>query len=331
MYWLLRVAGLAGAFFGGNMSPIIISGKSSRLSVFLLNSMLKSSIRPQLAVDGNHLQHSRKSMDRWGVWLPSIPGVTVDRGTIAGLYCETHTPVNGHSNQVLLYLHGGGYSLGSPRSHRNLVSQLARTSGLRAIAADYRKAPEHLFPAALEDSVRLYRHFLDQGFKPGNIVMAGDSAGGNLVLATLLKLKQDGLPMPAAACAISPWCDLTLSGDSIQSNASRDLILTPLLLRQFGENYATEDQYRNPLVSPLFGDFAGLPPLLIQVGNQEILLDDARRLAERAAAAGVQVQLEIWDDMQHVWHYTAFFLRDGRRALQHMGAFFRASLHPAGA
>lgn len=299
---------------------------SGRLSVFLLDLMLKSPFRPKLAVADGELLSSRKSMDRWGEKMPPVRGVTVTSDTLAGLYCEIHTPSDAHSNQVLLYFHGGGFCLGSPRSHRNLVSRLAQAAGIRAVVPDYRKSPEHPFPAALDDTVRLYRHFLDQGIKPANIVFAGDSAGGNLVLTTLLKLKQDGLPLPAAGCPISPWCDVALTGETLRSKADVDLILTPLLLQQFRERFVAEDHWNDPLVSPLQGDFSGLPPLLIQVGSREILLDDARRVAQRAAQAGVPVQLEVWDEMQHVWHYTAFLLKDGRLALRHIGEFLKANI-----
>lgn len=296
---------------------------SGRLPIYLFNMLLKSSIRPELAVTGGHLHHSRKSMDRWGTFMPALRHVTVEKGTHAGLYSETHTPRDAHSNRVILYFHGGGFAVGSPRSHRNLVSRLAKAASMKAVAIDYRKSPEHPFPAALDDTVKAYRHLLDTGIKPGNIVLAGDSAGGNLVLTTLLRLKQEQLPMPAAACAISPWCDVTLSSQSLAANAGDDLILTPLLLQQFRSIYVDDGQVANPLVSPVFGDLAGLPPLLVQVGSKEVLLDDARAIAQKAAQAGVPTQLEVWDGMQHVWHYSAMFLKDGQRALDRIGEFFR--------
>ncbi|HVK98305.1 MAG TPA: alpha/beta hydrolase, partial [Dongiaceae bacterium] len=303
-----------------------VPSSSGRLTLYLMDLMLKSPFRPELAVADGHLERSRKSMDRWGEIMPPLRGVTVAAGTIAGLYCETHTPKGAHSNQVLLYFHGGGFCLGSPRSHRNLASRLALEAGIRTVVPDYSKSPEHLFPHALEDTVRLYRHFLDQGIKPHNIVFAGDSAGGNLVLTTLLKLKQEGLPLPAAGCPISPWCDVTLESDSMRDNASKDQILTPLLLQQFRDRYVNEEHWRNPLVSPVQADFAGLPPLLIQVGSREVLLDDARRVAQSAAKAGVPVELEVWDGMQHVWHYSAFMLKDGKLALRRIGQFLRDNI-----
>lgn len=308
------------------MSHTRIAKQSGRFPILALNTLLKLSIKPELAVEGAHLQRSRRSMDRWGTWTPSVSGVSVKKEILAGIDCERHTPEHAPSNQVILYMHGGGFVVGSPTSHRNLVSRLAQQAGIKVICMHYRKAPEHPFPAALEDTTRIYRYCLDQGIKPANIVFCGDSAGGNLVLTTLLKLKQDGMPMPVAGCCISPWCDLTLSAASIQGNAKKDLILSPQLLQQFAERYVPDSARNHPLVSPLQADLAGLPPLLIQVGSAEILLDDAVVMADKARRAGVSVELEIWDDMQHVWHYSAFLLKDGRRAIAHMAAFIHRNL-----
>ncbi len=308
------------------MTVTRIARKSGRLPILALNTMLKLSIKPELAVTQGHLHRSRRSMDRWGAWIPSLSGVAVTQETLAGIPCEIHLPHHAPSNRVILYMHGGGFALGSPVSHRNLVSRLALAAGIKAIAIDYRRAPEHRFPAALTDTVRVYQYCLDQGIRPSNILFCGDSAGGNLVLTTLLKLKQDGLPMPAAGSCISPWCDLTLKADTIQGNAGKDLILTPKLLQQFADLYVPDGIRTEPLMSPLFGDLQGLPPLLIQVGSSEILLDDAVAMAERARQAGVQVDLEVWEGMQHVWHYSAFLLKDGRAAIQRIAEFFRNSV-----
>lgn len=316
-------------YWGLNMSESRVAKSSGRLPVLVLNTMLKLSIKPELAVEGGHLHKSRRSMDRWGTWMPSVSGVTVKKEVLAGVPCEVHMPDSAPSNRVILYMHGGGFALGSPASHRNLVSRLAQLAGMKAISMNYRKAPEHPFPAAITDTVAVYRHCMDQGLKPSNIVFCGDSAGGNLVLTTLLKLKQDSLPLPAAGCCISPWCDLTMKAASIQGNAATDLILTPQLLQQFADQYVPATERSQPLISPVFGDLAGLPPLLIQVGSSEILLDDARNMAARARQAQVSVELEVWEDMQHVWHYTALFLKDGRRALQRISDFFKASIASA--
>ena len=303
-----------------------IDKQSGRFPILALNFMLKLSIKPELAVEGHHLQRSRRSMDRWGTWTPAVKGVTVNKETLAGIPCEVHLPEDAPSNRMILYFHGGGFALGSPTSHRNLVSRLAQSSSMRAISMDYRRSPEHPYPAAVEDTTQLYRYCLDQGIKPSNIVFCGDSAGGNLVFTTLLNLKEQGLPMPAAACAISPWCDLNMQGASIHANARRDLILTPDLLKQFADLYAPSAIRSQPLVSPVFGDLRGLPPLLVQVGSSEILLDDARMIADQARSAQVPVELEVWEDMQHVWHYSAFLLKDGQRAIERIGRFFNENI-----
>lgn len=197
---------------------------------------------------------------------------------------------------------------------------------MRAVVPDYRKAPEHPCPAPVEDALAVYRELLNEGVKPGNIYLAGDSAGGNLVLATLLQLKDADHPMPAAACCISPWTDLSMSGDTIATKQHSDLLLTPTLLQQFADNYtagtASEERGARSEMSPLAGDLNQLPPLLIQVGSEEILLDDSVRLAEKAAKSGVDVELQIWEKMQHVWHYTFPMLKDGRMAISEIASFF---------
>lgn len=308
------------------MTESYVAKRSGRFPVLALNTLLRMSVKPELAVEGGQLQRSRRSMERWGTWIPPLAGVKVSKQILGGVACEVHLPVNAPSNQVILYIHGGGFAVGSPASHRNLVSRLAQMARLKAISMNYRKAPEHPFPAALTDTLKLYQYCLDQGIRPANIVFCGDSAGGNLVLTTLLKIKEQGLPMPAAACAISPWCDLTMQGASIKENAARDLILTPKLLQQFAQLYVPAEHRAQPLISPVYGDLKGLPPLLIQVGSNEILLDDARTMTERARQAQVPVELEVWEDMQHVWHFTAFLLKDGRRALGHIAGFFTKNI-----
>ena len=214
---------------------------------------------------------------------------------------------------VILYLHGGAYALGSIDTHREFVARLARAAGMRALAIDYRLAPEHPFPAA-------YGWLQTQGVAPSRIIVAGDSAGGGLALAALLELRNAGKPLPAGAVCISPWVDLTLSGASIQGKAQADCILDPSSLEMYAAYYAGEHDRASPLISPLFADLSGLPPLLIQVGMDEILLDDAKRCAERARQAGVDVTLEIWDEMFHVFQLFPF-LPETKEAVGHIAEF----------
>ncbi|OQY34751.1 MAG: hypothetical protein B6I38_02100 [Anaerolineaceae bacterium 4572_5.1] len=221
---------------------------------------------------------------------------------------------------VLLYLHGGGYALGSINTHRELIARLAHATRLRGLPLDYRLAPEHPFPAALEDAVKAYHWLLAQGIEPGQIFIAGDSAGGGLTLATLVKLREGGVPLPAGAVCLSPWTDLALTGASFQGKAKADPMLKPEGIRQYADYYTGEHSPTNPLISPLYADLEGLPPLLIQVGSDEILLDDATRLAENAQKAGVNATLEVWDDMFHVFQITPF-LSETKQAVNHIAEF----------
>ncbi len=212
----------------------------------------------------------------------------------------------GADSGAVLYLHGGAYVLGSVRTCREFVSRLARATKMRALTLDYRLAPEHPFPAALEDATSAYRWLLGQGFDPAQIIIAGDSAGGGLTLATLVALRDAGEALPAGAVCISPWMDLALTGASIRDKAKADPILGRVSLDMYAGYYAGERELSFPLISPLYADLTGLPPLLIQVGTDEILLDDATRCAENARKVGVDVTLEIWDEMFHVFQLVPF-------------------------
>lgn len=229
---------------------------------------------------------------------------------------------------VLLYLHGGAYTLGSINSYRELVARLARAAGLRGLAINYRLAPEHPFPAALEDATTAYDWLLAQGVEPDQIIVAGDSAGGGLVLSTLVALRDAGSVLPAGAICISPWTDLTLSGPSIKSKAHVDLILDEDSLEMYAKLYAGEREPSSPLISPLFARLSGLPPLLILVGSDEILLDDARRCADRARQARVHVTLEVWDEMFHVFPLFPF-LPETKKAVGHIAEFISQHLDVA--
>ena len=225
------------------------------------------------------------------------------------------------ADRVILYLHGGGYVLGSIKTHRAMIARIARASNARALAIDYRLAPEHPFPAAVEDATGAYKWLLAQGIKPAKIVIAGDSAGGGLALATLIALRDANQPMPAGCVPISPWTDLEGTGDSIRSKAAKDPMVQQDNLAGSAKQYIGNADPKNPLISPLHADYRGMPPMLIHVGEAEILLDDATRVAERAKRAGVDVQLEVWDDMIHVWHVFAKILPEGQQAIDKIGKF----------
>ncbi len=225
-------------------------------------------------------------------------------------------------DRVVLYLHGGGYSVGSFRSHADLAARICKESGARVLVPEYRLAPEHPFPAQLEDSVRVYRALLAMGISPSRIVVAGDSAGGGLTASTLLALRDRNLPMAAAGVLISPWTDLEGTGPSMTSNAEWDYV-TRHGLDVYARRFVRRHDIRNPLAAPVHADLRGLPPLLVQVGDAETLRDDGVRFAERARAAGVAVELEVWPDMIHVFQVFAGLLPEAREAIARIGAFCR--------
>jgi acetyl esterase/lipase len=224
---------------------------------------------------------------------------------------------------VLLYLHGGGYCIGSINTHRGMAARLAQACRARALNLDYRLAPEHPHPAAVDDAVAAYRWLLDRGVAPAQIVLGGDSAGGGLVMATLLALRDAGHPLPVAGFCLSPWVDLECSGETMTTKADVDPMVGKDGLTEMAAAYAGDHELRHPLVSPLHADLSGLPPLLIQVGTAETLLDDAVRLADRARNAGMDVRLEAWDDLVHVFQAFAPMVPEAVEAIDGIGRFVR--------
>lgn len=253
--------------------------------------------------------------------LTSLPGdestVTENRevGGVPGIWME------GTNGTVLLYLHGGGYVIGSALAYREFATQLARTAGSALFAPDYRLAPENPYPAALDDALAVYRALLDQGYRGENIVVAGDSAGGGLSLALLVAIRDAGLEQPGRGVLFSPWLDLSMSGATLQSKAEADPSLTLEGLTVAAERYLAGKPGDTPGASPLFADLSGLPKLLIETGEAEILLSDSTRLVERAAEAGVDVTLHVWPGMPHVWGLFAAVLSEGRDVIAEAGAF----------
>lgn len=246
--------------------------------------------------------------------------------TIAGVPAEWIEPANARPDALLLYLHGGGYYMGGIESYRHYVTRFAQITALRTVHIDYRLAPEHPFPAAIEDATAVFNALAKNTLPADRIVIAGDSAGGGLTLTTLLALRDAGAALPKAAAAIAPWTDLTFSGASTETHRERDPVLGRMQTRSHPAWYAGETPRDHPLVSPLFADLAGLPPLLIHVGTEDILLDDATRFADRAKAHGTAADLEIWDGMIHVWHYYAEWIPEGRDAIRRIGEFFAGHL-----
>jgi monoterpene epsilon-lactone hydrolase len=255
---------------------------------------------------------------------PTIPGTVAEPVDIPGVRAEwvTTAQLRPRDDAVILYIHGGGFTAGTVGAYRGLASRYSAAAQARVLSFDYRHAPEQPFPAALDDSVAVYRWLLDQT-PPHRIGLVGDSAGGNLVVATMLQIRDSGDRLPAAAVCVSPVFDLALTGESVKSRVSRDPMILPESLRLCSAAYLGGKDSRTPLASPLYADLHGLPPMLIEMGSEEMLRDDSVRLAEKAKQAGVDVSLEEWVDMIHVWHLFADRLEDGRAAIAGVGAFLR--------
>ena len=247
--------------------------------------------------------------------------LTVNAGGVAADLITT--PASDHDRHVL-FLHGGGFIIGSPALYRHVTWRIATTARARVLAVDYRLAPEHPFPAALDDALTAYRWLLGQGADPRRIAVMGDSAGGGLVFSLMLRLRDEGSPLPAAAAALSPWTDLALTGPTLTSNAAADPLLNAEDPMHFVQDYLAGADPRTPYASPLYGDPAGLPPTLIQVGSDEVLRDDAVRMADRMRDAGCQVELEIWRRMPHVWHAFVPLIPEAKRAIERIGTFLQS-------
>ncbi len=267
------------------------------------------------------VQEMRAGIDMLASVFPLPADIGLEAIDAAGVAAEWVTAPEAQPDRVILYLHGGGYVIGSIRSHRELASRLSRAAGARVLLIDYRLAPEHPHPAAVEDATAAYRWLLSQGIAPARIVVAGDSAGGGLTIATLVALRDAGQPLPAAGVCLSPWVDLEGIGDSMTSKASVDPMVQADGLRKMAQCYLGSNDPRTPLAAPLYAELSGLPPLLIQVGSAETLLDDSTRITERARKAGVDVKLEIWDDMIHVWQAFGPMLPEARQAIDVIGRF----------
>ena len=249
--------------------------------------------------------------------------ITVEKINMEGIQAEWLIPFpsSAHSEKVILYLHGGGYITGSIEDHRMMCGLLANATETKVLIPEYRLAPEHPFPAALDDALKVYQWLLDQGYSSTNMIIAGDSAGGGLSIATVLALKEKSGSLPAAVVCLSPWADLALTGQSHTTKAKAEAILNKDVLHEWALCYTDESNLTNPLVSPIHGDFHGFPPLLIQVGSEEILLDDSTLLVEKAKSAGVDVTLKIWDDMWHVWQALGDLIPENKKTFEEIGQF----------
>jgi acetyl esterase/lipase len=288
-----------------------------------LREMLAQRPRP------SDIAERRAGFDAFAKVFPTAGDIVVERTTANGVPAEWTSAPGADASRAVLYLHGGGYVIGSLDSHRHVTSEIARDFGGRTLALHYRLSPEQPFPAPVEDAVAAYRHLLDGGFAPGNIAIAGDSAGGGLVVAALVAIRDAGLPLPACGWCISPWVDMEGIGASMTGKAGEDPIVQKEPLLEMARLYLNGADPRAPLAAPMYADLRGLPPLLIQVGAAETLLDDSTRLAAVAGAQDVRVTMEVWPEMVHVWHLFHPRLSAGRRAITEGAAYVRAAMDAA--
>jgi len=265
----------------------------------------------------------RAGIDAMGAAVPPSESCVVEPMTLGGVAAEKIAPSNALADRTIFYLHGGGYCLGGCASHRTMVARMAEAAQATAFVVDYRLAPEHPFPAAHDDALSAWRALLALGRDPARTVIAGDSAGGGLSVACAVAARDAGLPLPAGLHLISPWVNLTNASPAYAAKAQTDFIITQQGIDEFAAGYLGDGDRRTPRASPLFADLAGLPPMLIQVGSEEVLLSDSTQLAEAAGLARVDVTLRIWPDMVHIWPFFAM-ISAGGRAIEESSAWIRA-------
>jgi acetyl esterase/lipase len=275
---------------------------------------------------GLSLEGERKFFDDFGKKEKLAPGVQVQKVDVGGIPAESLTPAEVKEDQLIIYLHGGAYNLGSCDSHRSLASFIAQITRIPLILLEYRLAPEHPFPAAIEDVASAYQWLLKNDITAKKIAFVGDSAGGGLAVATAVFLKDKGVELPGAIVCLSPWTDLEHTGESIVTRAKKEALLKLDELKKYAHDYAPSRNYCNPLVSPIYADLSGLPPMLIHVGENEILFDDSTRLAEKAHENGVKVTLEVGRGLWHVWHYFANYMPEAKRAIVKISEFLQEHL-----
>ena len=295
------------------------------LGIDQINAMLRAG---SVAGDPNAtVEERRAGMATLMTAMPALETGETSETTLAGRFALVHRPATAVEGKAMLYLHGGGYVIGSPDTHRGIVSHISDAMGANAWSLDYRMGPEDPYPAAVDDTVAAYRDLLET-HAPDNIVIIGDSAGGGLALASAMKARDSGLPMPAGLVLLSPWTNLNQTGASYDTKAEADLVCTREGLDWYVAHYVgTGGNTDDPYVSPAYGDFTGLPPILVQVGSAEVLYSDSMAVVERAGAADVAVTLECWPDMPHVFQSFYPFLADSRAAIARIGAWGAAQLN----
>jgi len=290
------------------------------------NLTLKNIIEAKLKnpyTENKTIDQLRKETEDAGNKIPLPKRTKFKRVSVGNIDAEWITCGEFESDKIFMFMHGGGYYRGSIASTRATVARISAEAKVRCLSIEYRLAPEHPFPAAIDDTYTAYNWLLKEGVNPKNIIVSGQSAGGGLCLALLLKLKEKKIVQPKGAVALSPWTDLTQSGKTMKINADVDPVISKKYLDRMANLYLAKTPNTSPLASPLYGELSGLPPLLVQVGSAETMLDDSRRFFEKAKEAKVDVQIEVYKDMFHGWHGSAHILKDGKKAIKNIGLFCR--------
>lgn len=290
----------------------------------ILGSILRLTTR---SIDETRIVDQRDNIDAFfSKWVKAPKFCQVEQQYIDGRYAEWITSTRSHPNKIILYLHGGAYQYGSAATHRAMVGRIGHASHATVLLPEYRLAPEHPFPAALEDACHTYEWLLTKGFAPSDIIIAGDSAGAALSISTTIVMRDKGQPLPAALVCISPWVNLTSKGASYIINQQEDPVLKMSGVTSAADTYTKQEPKDYPLLSPIFADLSHLPPMLIQSGSYELILSDAKKLAERAQDSGVDVTFQQWPGMWHVWHLIGPFLPESTQAIKKIGQFIRERL-----
>ena len=290
------------------------------------NLILKNIIHAKLKkpyTENKTIDQLRKETEEAGNKIPLPKNTKFKRVSVGNIDAEWITCGEVETDKIFMFIHGGGYYRGSIAATRATVARISAEAKVRCLSIEYRLAPEHPFPAAIDDTFTAYNWLLKEGLNPKNIIVSGQSAGGGLCLALLLKLKEKNFFQPRGAVALSPWTDLTQSGKTMKINADIDPVISKKYLDRMANLYLAKTSNMSPLASPLYGELSGLPPLLVQVGSAETMLDDSRRFVEKAKIAKVDVQIEVWKDMFHGWHGSAHILKDGEKAIKSIGLFCR--------
>ncbi len=294
-----------------------------RLTAATLPGYLKDRAASRM---GLSIEERRAAVDENARIFPTDEDIRVETADAGGVAAEWQIAPEADSSKCLIYFHGGGYVFGSSTSHRHLSSRMARLSGMNCLSVDYRLAPENPFPAAVDDAVAAYQWLQGQGISASNIALAGDSAGGGLAVALMLRARDEGMSLPGAAVLLCPWTDMACNRPSYTSRASIDPSITQAGILESASAYLNGAPADTPLASPVYADLSGLPPCLVQVGEREVLVDDARDLVTGMRRKGTVAELEVWDGMVHVWHAFHPVLEEGRQAVQRAADFLRGEM-----